>query len=348
MVDLAKRIHGIGASEAAMVLGLHPSYGPGDVWLRKAPKGRSPRIAELLEDDSIGMTTDVADSIDDPGKWARKLGHVLEQVALDVYRGETGSSVRSNAVTFSHRRHEVVMATPDGLAVRGDIDDESPPQAVRHTSGGEWIVGGVEAKAVGGHNARAWKLGVPEQFQVQAIQNMAVMGTPWWDVVALIGGTSIVMRRFERDADAEDALVNEIGEWWEAHVVKDIAPESTTPEERRRVLRALYPRGNDTKIRVDDPALLAAVDAFEEARAVEEQAKRAVGKIVNTFLEATGENKGLFGDWGNFVTWNKPGAVSWKAVAEGLRRGGDFDELVAQYTGSPSRGCRLYPAKEKP
>lgn len=100
--QLAIRRTGVGASEVAEVVELHPYRGPIDVWLRKT--GRA------LEEE----TSD-----------AGAVGHMLEAFALALYTRRTGIKVQRQKVTLRHPVHEHMLASPDALGRTEDLGAEA-------------------------------------------------------------------------------------------------------------------------------------------------------------------------------------------------------------------------------
>lgn len=100
--QVAIRRTGVGASEVAEVVELHPYRGPIDVWLRKTG-----RVAEHEENDRS------------------ELGHHLEAFALALYQKRTGIKLQRKKVTLRHPVHEHMLASPDALGRTEDIGAEA-------------------------------------------------------------------------------------------------------------------------------------------------------------------------------------------------------------------------------
>lgn len=98
----AIRATGIGASEIAELVELHPYRGPIDVWLDKT--GRAAPRAES-----------------DQGA----LGHHLEAFALAAFSRRSGVRLYRPKTTLRHPRHPHVLASPDALGRTEDLGAEA-------------------------------------------------------------------------------------------------------------------------------------------------------------------------------------------------------------------------------
>lgn len=202
-----RRAHGIGASEAASVLGLSPWEGPADVWMRKATPTRGPIIGPSAE----------------TGR--QEAGNALEDGMRAWYARRTGLDVQPSPGTLVHPKHEIVLATPDALVGADGL---------------------AQFKLVSSHVADHWAEGVPEYVRIQVAQEMAVSERAWCDVFALVDGEPYLERTF-RDLELEEAILEAEVAWWLAHVIGDEAPDPRTDEERRRAWTRLVPAGKQTR-----------------------------------------------------------------------------------------------------
>ena len=309
------RQHGVGASEIAMIVGLHPYKGALDVWLAKATPTRPPIVIE--HDDEAGAPTSI--------------GQAIEDGLRSLYEQRTGLKMR-RARTLRHRALPYVLATPDGLGT-GSANDV-----------------GLEIKVVGARMAHHWQGDyVPDYVLSQAAQGMAVTGRSRWDVVALIGGTDLRIIEIERDLELEASLLEAARDFWEGYVLADVMPEPRDPAEHRRYLLARYPGSAATKCDVDEsPETRALVEQLTAAKTALEAAEALEADLTNKLCAIVGDRYGVEGRWGKFIWPSIQGQVSWRDLAEELAGGAIADALLTKHRRPSYRRPNLYgPKKSK-
>ena len=306
----AIRATGIGASEGAALLELHPYKTALDVWLVKPTPTRAPLVVE--------------------GESPRtEVGSVLEEGLLELYRRRTGRKATRPQTTLRHPTAPHVLASPDAL-----VEDDDR---------------GAEIKLVGAQMAHHWAdFTVPDYVDVQARQNMAVTGRSRWDVIALIGGTDFRIHTLQRDPEFEEGLVDVIESFWDRYIEGDEPPPIRTYEERQRYLRARYPGSDATKCpRVDDPKVEKLVLTYARASLAVTTAEARKKRAANALLGFVGDGYGIEGPWGRFIAPAIAGRVDWQAVATELA-GGTIDTAIAEkHRGEGFRAPRLLPPKKE-
>jgi predicted phage-related endonuclease len=315
----AIRATGIGASETPIVMEVSPFSTPIDVWLEKT--GRT--------------TFEEQDETDE-----QFIGLALEQAMRDIYRIRTGNVARAVGTTLRHPKHERVLASPDSFV-------EGKASAKR-------VAGGAEIKIVGMSQASDWAdpETAPLHVELQARQCMAVADVPWWDVIALVGGTGLRLIRIERDQEIEEQLIDVCEAWWPAYVEADQPPPCEDPQAVRRALRALTPGGIKTEHlrKVEDEAVAQAFAWLVTATQMRKLLEHAEDQLTNAFIELVGSEYGVSGPWGKFLHYRVAGRVDWKAVAEEMATdvGGTVPlALIEKHRGKASRVPRAYPFKPK-
>lgn len=185
----ARRI-GIGASEAAAIVGMHP-------WV--SPLG--------LYYDKTGEVT----KQQEPPTEAMEWGLRLEPVVAQAWAEKNGRRVRrfeayDPACMFTHPDHEWMRASLDGvvLAERGDTWD-----AV------------FECKTASGWVAEDWAEGIPPYVAIQVQWQMAVSGLPRAHVACLCGGSRYVQDVVDRDEEFIAALIAAGSRFWQRIVDHD-------------------------------------------------------------------------------------------------------------------------------
>lgn len=122
----AERAKGIGASDAAAILGLSTWQSPMSLYLLKT-----------------GQIVDDSDSI------VMKRGRQLERAVLEIFEEETGYRVEHNRDLFVHDKYDFIRSTPDGI-----ISDTEGVEAKTATGWGtaKWEDGIPEVYQVQGYH----------------------------------------------------------------------------------------------------------------------------------------------------------------------------------------------------
>lgn len=197
-----KRREGLGASDTAAILGHSKWSTPLDVYKSKVG----------------GVERDF-----DPLR--AFVGHESEQMIrnwIERWHPEVGRVYPARAV--QSREWPWLFATPDGTA-----DDVG-------------LVIPIELKTSDPFARDNWldKDGVPAPplyYQVQAQQQIAVLGAPYGYLAVYHGRADFEIFRIERDNVFIEQLVRITGQWWESHVVARVAPDPSTYAEAN----AAYP-----------------------------------------------------------------------------------------------------------
>ncbi|EJL72249.1 putative phage-type endonuclease [Variovorax sp. CF313] len=199
---------GIGSSDAAAAVGLHPYKSPLQLWMEKT--GRDALLPKVDPDDATS-----------PMYW----GTLLEPIVAAHYTRRTGLRVRRINAVLQHPVHPWMLANIDREVVG------SPDVQI------------LECKTAGYHGARLWEDGVPEYVQLQVLHQLAVTGKPAADVAVLICGQELRIHRIERDETMIVQLVELEKRFWR-FVETDTAPPADGSESAGLALRALWPRDN--------------------------------------------------------------------------------------------------------
>lgn len=179
---------GIGASEAAAVVGLSPWRTPLDVYL-----------------DKIG--TAVAEEPHDSESmyWGRE----LEAVILRRYIRDSGRDIDIVQKTVRSAAHPFMVATPDGVGA--DRLVEIKTAGIRQAR--EWGEPGTDA--------------VPMQYLIQVTHQMIVTGHQLADLAVLIGGNDYRVYSVVRDEELAGMLIEREHAFWQT-VEARIPPEPTS------------------------------------------------------------------------------------------------------------------------
>ncbi len=171
------RVHGIGGSEAAAVLGLSPWKTPYQVWLDKT------------EPQEVTERTP-----------AQEWGLRLEPVIRQKYADETGRTVHW-PVGDEHGHmvsdeYPFMCATLDGMT-----DDERGLEIKTARYAGEW--GDEETDEV------------PTPYVIQVQHNMVVSGLEVFDIPLLIGGSDFRIYQVPADKELQELIIEKEREFWQ-------------------------------------------------------------------------------------------------------------------------------------
>lgn len=190
---LEQRKRGIGGSEAATVMGLNPYETPYSLWETKTGR-KEPK--DLSENEAVIF------------------GNLLEDVVADEFTRRTGRKVRRDNKIRIHPEHPHLLANIDRLIV----------------SEGEDGPGILEIKTTNSFVYKDWEMGVPEQYYCQIQHYFSVTGYKYGAFAILIDGRKLEIREVKPGAKYI-AFQNEyLSQWYQTHIVEDIAPEKLIPD----------------------------------------------------------------------------------------------------------------------
>ncbi len=209
---LQVRQGGIGSSDAAAAVGLHPYKSRLQLWMEKT--GRDAGLPQVDPNDDQS-----------PMYW----GTLLEPIVAAHYTRRTGHRVRRLNAVLQHPDHPWMLANIDREVVgAGDVQI-------------------LECKTAGIHGARFWNDGVPAYVQLQVMHQLAVTGKQAADVAVLLGGQDLQVFRLVRDDAMIAQLIALERQFWDC-VERDQAPAADGSDSADLALRALYPRDSGSTL----------------------------------------------------------------------------------------------------
>lgn len=210
---LAERRKGIGSSDAAAILGVHPYKSAYAVWAEKT-----------------GLIVEDSEQIGEAALW----GNVLEPVIAEQY------SLRTGRILKDYGRH-FIQRNPTYPFALATIDREIQPLDERGP-------GILEIKTVGLRLAHLWEDEAPVYYQVQLQHQFLVTTLRWGSFAPLIGGQQLLPWPDEYPNERFlQILAEKEEEFWD-RVKRRVPPPADGSESTRKTLNELYPKDSGTQV----------------------------------------------------------------------------------------------------
>lgn len=256
--DKAIRARRIGASEVPAVLGLSPWAGPMDVWCR---------IVHKIERDAAPELT---------------VGQYIEGAVRAWFDCEA-------------RPAGTVLAAADGQA-HPDLDwlSATPDAVLADASTASWRAL-VECKTSRGRDdwGEPMTSQVPAYYAAQCQAQLAVFDLPRVYVPMLFTQSyEFALFVIERDDAVIDAILTQLGAWWDRHVVRGEMPALDGGSAAAEFLRRRYP-GSNGVMGDATPEQDALVREYVSAKAAESEASERAAVLRQRIIFEIGERDGL-------------------------------------------------------
>jgi len=214
LTDAQAELHrtGLGGSDGAAILGVHPYRSALDVYLEK--RGLKPPFE---------------------GNRFTRWGNRLEAAVADAYAEETGrevflpedaafaAGVIQEHGVVRHPDHHFIMGFPDRLV----FDKEKGP-------------GVLECKTTASWNAREWDDAPPLHHQIQLQHYLLLTGYQWGSLAVLIGGNDPRFEDLPANPAFHEVYVQRLVEFYERHLREPGVPPEPDPEKDADNLRFAY------------------------------------------------------------------------------------------------------------
>lgn len=262
---LNERGSSLGASDAAVVLGISPFKSTYQLWAEKS--GLAPA-------EDLG------------GSEVIEWGNRLETPVAMAYGEKAGRQVEMwppySIVRDPERQH--VSCTPDATQVcpnRGE--------------------GLLEIKTTSAFNAADWGNGPPLYYQVQLQQSLHCTGFEWGTIAVLIGGQKLRWFDIERNDVFLGNLLPALDAFWE-RVKSKSPPEVDGSERTAELLSRIHPDDNGETTQLPDEAM-ALTRRIEDCKAIIKTEKESLTAAENKLKSLIGDNTfGLLPD-GRLWSW---------------------------------------------
>jgi predicted phage-related endonuclease len=243
-----------------------------------------------------------------------RFGSMAEKFVADEYTAATGRRVEG---------YTRMLRLGEGIPLIGHVDRLVIPEgagaaSIRKTgeirtdrllecktahpmalSGGEWGDSGTDL--------------VPPAYLVQCAAYLALTGCAVADLACLFGNQELRVYTIRRDLELEASLIEAATVWWNRHVVADVPPEPSTPDECRR----LWPSHLSGKSLIVDLTVAKDIEALAACKAEIKQIETAASEIETRVLAAFGDAEEITYMGRKLASWkqNKPGQkTDWKAL----------------------------------
>lgn len=286
---LARRREGIGGTDAAAILGRHQYVSPLDVWLDKRGLAEERPPNEVME-----------------------MGLELEPVIARRYVKKTGRQLMEMA-PFSVANHPTqswAFCSPDRIVVdreRG-LELKSAGFMMRDEFGEE----GTDH--------------IPEGYLIQSHWCMAITGIDRWDVAVLIGGQELRVFHVERDLEFENVLIDQLGAWWEQHIMQGNTPAVDGSRSWSKYIEKRFPRH-------EQPMLAADGNAVDWARTLANARKRKDEALLDE-EHAKNQLKAIIGD-AEGIQFAGEDKITWRKSRDGVKV--DYEAIATSYRGRLER-----------
>lgn len=292
--------HRIGGSDIASICGLNPHESSFAAWLRLSGREKHAIDNRFTE-------------------WGKRLETAILRKYADTNQVlvKFGPPIEANQ---SRIRDGWKRGTEDAIACHA-----SDPSH-------EW---GVDAKNSSAHMARNWSDRVPDQYLLQCTWYCHVFELDRWDLAVLIGGNEYRQFRIDRDAQLEQAIVDQVTEWRERFLVRDEQPPAEYDESTKEWISKALP----AKRVKADATLEEQIGRFKAAwlfaREADKHLDACKAEIIASMVDAAKADE-IESDLG-VIKYAKQTRrkVDYEAVLDAIRQAAPdiaIDDLLAQHT----------------
>jgi len=263
------RSTGIGASDVAAIVGIHPYRTPFSVYAEKVGESEVKENERML--------------------WGKK----LQRVVAEEWSERKGVPILWMDQTLRHPDIPHFMATPDF-----EIKPEKRP--IQESGELPRVKGeGGEVKTAGWKQRDLWGEPntdqIPPWYLIQCQWQCFVLGWKRVYVPVLFGGNELESYTVEGDAKLQEELARRCEDFWKSHVEPRVPPQIDWTEAARQSLQRRFPKALSPEYRdsteIEDGLVLELAKLKRQKVAVE----RAYDATLNRVKECIGDVKGIRG-----------------------------------------------------
>jgi len=249
----------------------------------------------------------------------QEFGNRVENMVLDWTAERVETPIFHNtgpeAITFQSRKHELALATPDGLAFEDALPESFEVLRAQYES----ATAVVEVKAPG-RTIADWTSplemadGIPDYYIPQVHWQMGVLDLPEVVVGALIGREPWIYR-IAFNAELFKMLLHIAEKFWENHVLKQIPPPVDESKDYAAHLVHRYPGHASDELCKTNPEVDVAVIKLREAKEAAEGLDSVIRLQQNIIKGHIGDAAGIEGPWGKIYWKKSKDSESWDTKA---------------------------------
>lgn len=244
---LEQRRHGIGSSDASIIMGLSAWESPYTLWEQKT--GRAP-----LDPPVAPQTQELRD-------WGNRLEPVIRQAVAD----ELGMDIIKSDQAWANKKHPWLRANLDGIVE------------------GEEIV--FEFKNTSAFNRGMWDGQIPDHAEIQVHHTGLVCG--WTDAVVagLVGGNHLSIHRLTLNPNILEMMMDAEQRFWH-RVETDTPPDVDWHQRTKETIETEWRQSRTTgtwEVAEDDARKW--VEQYHAAHADERAAKKRKNEATNNLLK---------------------------------------------------------------
>lgn len=261
-----ERRHGIGGSDAAVVVGLSPFKSPYQLYLEK--RGEA--------------------SPDEEETFRMQLGNILEEPIAQLYCERTGRTVRRQPIAW-HKQYPFMVANID----RQILKDPRGPGIYEGKTTNEW-----SGKSIHGADD------IPDHYYIQAQHYMAVYDYAWASFGILIGTARFIWFDITRNDEVISELIKQEAKFWE-RVQTGNAPAIDGSERTGELIKRLYPNDTGKVLTIDAPELIVAARQLVTVKAQIKKDEDDQMRYENMLKSAIGDaSEAILSGFGS-ITWKR-------------------------------------------
>lgn len=244
---LEQRRHGIGSSDASIIMGLSAWESPYTLWEQKT--GRAP----------------LDPPVDPATEELREWGNRLEPVIREAVGEELGLDIVKTDRAWANKEHPWLRSNPDGVV-----------------DGRETV---FEFKNTSAFNRAMWDDQIPDHAEIQVHHTGLVCG--WTDAVVagLIGGNHLSIHRLTLNPNILEMMLTAEKKFWH-HVTTDTPPDVDWHQRTREAVETEWRQTRTTGTReVEEQDARKWVEQYHAAHAAEKDAKKRKTEATNNLMK---------------------------------------------------------------
>jgi len=291
----------IGGSDVGAILGLSKFRSPLEVWMEKTGK-------EVPIKDSLPL----------------RFGSFAESFIADEYAKATGQTLVQDQSTHIHPEHSFMSAHIDRFVLE-DSKSAAPSKI-------------LECKTANPFSQQEWgEVGtdqVPMSYLCQCIWYMAITNLEKADLAVLFGNSDFRIYEIRRDQELENIVLEKAKQFWNEHVLKDIAPSAMTEKD----CQTLFNKGDSAKSIQASDELYQMLTQYHIIHHDIAKQEEQLSQIKQTIMNQMQDAESLQYQGKTIATWKAP-KTSYRLDTKRIEQ--ERPDLFEQYRTPVQNGRRL-------